>query len=329
MAVWAQHAPPLWTVVLAAGAVLLLLAPRGVPARWLGGAGLVPIFFVAPAPIETGSLQLAVLDVGHGVAVLVRTARHALLYDTGPSFGPRTDAGSRIIVPYLRAVGVKRLDGVIVSHDDDDHSGGAASVLQAVPVDWLMSSLPDFHPLVRTPPASFRCYAGQYWEWDGVRFEVLHPTPESYDDPRVKDNDRSCVLKVESASLRLLLPADIERRSERALLAANRAALRADVLLAPHQGSKTSSLPAFLAAVNPRVVIFPVGYRNRFGHPHREVLERYFERACRVFRSDRDGALLIEAGPAGPARITPYRAVRRRYWQTPFDADAIPGPQTL
>lgn len=329
MAVWAQQAPPVWTVVLAAGAVLLLLAPRGIPARWLGGVGLVPLFVVAPAPLETGALRIAVLDVGQGVAVVVRTARHALLYDTGPSFGPHADSGSRIIVPYLRAVGVKRLDGVIVSHDDDDHSGGAASVLQAVPVNWVMTSLPDPDPLALLADASFHCYAGQRWEWDGVRFEMLHPTRESYDDRGIKDNDRSCVLRVETAGLRLLLPGDIERRSEQALLGADRAALRADVLLAPHQGSKTSSLPEFVAAVNARVVIFPVGYRNRYGHPHREVLGRYLERGSRVFRTDRDGALLIEAGPDGPIRITPYRATRRRYWQTPLDADAIPVPQQL
>jgi competence protein ComEC len=327
MAVWAQQAPPVWTVVLAAGAILLLLAPRGIPARWLGGVGLVPMFVVAPAPLETGALRVAVLDVGHGVAVLVRTARHALLYDTGPSFGPQADSGSRIIVPYLRAVGVKRLDAVIVSHDDDDHAGGAASVLQAVPVNWVMTSLPNPDPRMLLANASFRCYAGQRWEWDGVRFEMLHPTRESYIDRGIKDNERSCVLKVEAAGLRLLLPADIERRSEQALLGVNRAALRADVLLAPHQGSKTSSLPAFIAAVNARVVVFPVGYRNRYGHPHREVLGRYLERGSRVFRTDRDGALLIEAGPDGPIRITPYRAIRRRYWQTPLDADAIPEPQ--
>jgi len=329
IAMWGQHAPPLWSVALAAGAVLLLLAPRGVPARWLGAAGLVPIFLIAPAPLEKGALSVTVLDVGHGVAVVVRTARHTLLYDTGPSFGPRADSGSRTIVPYLRAVGVRHIDGVIVSHDDDDHAGGAASVLRGVPVNWLMTSLPDRHPLLLELPVSRRCHAGQRWEWDGVRFEVLHPTRESYHDPRVKDNDRSCVLKVESPGLSLLLPADIEHRSERALLAANRAALRADVLLAPHQGSKSSSIPAFVAAVNPRVVIFPVGYRNRFGHPHREVLGRYFEWGCRIFRSDRDGALVMEAAPNGPAIIAPHRAVRKRYWQTPFDAGTIPDPQPL
>ena len=118
-AVWAQPAPPTWSTGLAVAAVLLLLAPRGVPGRWLGAVALAPLFVVAPAGPRMGALQVAVLDVGHGVAVLVRTARHALLYDTGPSFGPDADSGSRIIVPYLRAVGVKRLNGVIVSHDKD------------------------------------------------------------------------------------------------------------------------------------------------------------------------------------------------------------------
>jgi competence protein ComEC len=276
-----------------------------------------------------GALHVAVLDVGHGVAVVVRTARHALLYDTGPSFGPDADSGSRIIVPYLRAVGVKRLNGVIVSHDDDDHSGGAVSVLQAVPVGWLMTSMPDLDPAVLMAERSIRCHAGAHWEWDGVRFEILHPTRASYDDSRVKDNDRSCVLKIESPALSVLLPGDIERRSERALVAARPDALRADVLLAPHQGSRTSSSPGFIAAVGTRAVIFPVGYRNRFGHPRGDVLERYVEDGARVYRTDRDGALLIEAARNGPVRITPFRAIRRRYWQSASEADAVPGPGLL
>lgn len=324
MAVWTQAAPSLWTVALAAFAPFLLLAPRGFPARWLGLAAIVPMFVLGRAAIEPGALRVAVLDVGHGVAVLLRTAHHSLLYDAGPSFGPAADSGSRIIVPYLRAVGVRRLDGLIVSHDDDDHAGGAASVLRAVPVARLITSVPDRYSLSPPVGISSRCYRGQRWEWDGVRFEILHPARESYEDPRLRDNDRSCVLKVESTGLRLLLPADIERRSERALLTANIDALRADVLLAPHQGSRTSSLPEFVAAVDPRAVIFPVGYRNRFGHPHSGVLHRYLERGSRVFRTDRDGAILIGTDRDGRVWITPYRAVRRRYWQTPFDAEAIP-----
>src|SRR5512134_317372 len=234
-AVWQQRAPPSWTVVVAIAALALLLAPRGLPARWLGVVGLVPLFTVAPGALRAGDVEVVVLDVGQGVSALVRTERHALLYDTGPQFGSGADSGTRTIVPYLRAAGVRRLDGLIVSHDDDDHWGGAASVLQALPVEWLLTSLPDLDPLVVQAGPGLRCAAGQSWEWDGVRFDVLHPTRESYGDPAVRDNDRSCVLAVVAPGGRILLPADIERRSEEALLREARGQLRADVLLAPHQ----------------------------------------------------------------------------------------------
>src|SRR6185503_18870491 len=200
---------------------------------------------------------IVMLDVGQGVSAVVRTANHALLYDTGPPFGPGADSGNRIIVPYLRAAGIPRVDALIVSHDDDDHWGGAASVLQAVPVEWMLTSLPDLDPLVLLGGPAGRCEAGQSWEWDGVRFAMLHPTRASYGDRSVKDNDRSCVLKVEAAGGRALLPADIERRSEEELLARGPGRLRAEVLLAPHQGSRTSSTAGFVQAVAPRVVVFP------------------------------------------------------------------------
>jgi competence protein ComEC len=326
-AVWQQHAPPAWTVVAGIAALAMLLAPRGVPARWLGVVGLVPLFSVAPAALRAGDVELVVLDVGQGVSALIRTERHALLFDTGPRFGPGADSGSRIIVPYLRAAGVRRLDGLIVSHDDDDHWGGAMSVLQALPVGWLLTSLPDFDPLVVQADPALRCEAGRSWEWDGVRFELLHPARESYANPAVRDNDRSCVLAVAAPGGRFLLPADIERRSEEEFVRRARDRLRADVLLAPHQGSRTSSIPDFLDAVGPRIVVFPVGYRNRFGHPHREVARRYAERGVRIYRTDRDGAVTIAVRAGGAISVTPYRAVYRRYWQTQFESDPVPGPE--
>ena len=317
-AVWQQHAPPAWAVVVGTAGLALLLAPRGFPARWLGAVGLLPLFFVAPAGPAAGDVEIVVLDVGQGVSALVRTEHHALLYDAGPPFGPGADSGSRIIVPYLRATGVARLDGFVVSHDDDDHWGGAASVLQAVPVPWLLTSLPDLDPLVVQAQPASRCRAGQSWEWDGVRFEILHPTQASYDSPAIKDNDRSCVLSVVPPGGRVLLPGDIERRSEEELLARGRDDLRADVLVAPHQGSRTSSTPEFVRAVNPQVVVFPVGYRNRFGHPHRDVVRRYEDFGTRIYRSDRDGAVTIRIRAGGEIEVTPYRSVYRRYWQTPL-----------
>ena len=326
-AVWQQHAPLAWAVVIAVPALAWLLAPRGVPARWLGMAGLLPLFAVAPAALQTGDAEIVVLDVGQGVSAVVRTAHHTLLYDTGPAFGPGADSGNRIIVPYLRAAGVERLDGMIVSHDNADHSGGAVSVLQALPVDWVLASLPDLDPLLLQASRAFRCHAGQSWEWDEVRFEVLHPARASYDVSSIKNNDRSCVLKVEARGGSVLLPADIERRSEEELLGRARDDLRVNVLVAPHHGSRTSSIPDFAGAARPQAVVFPVGYRNRFGHPHKDVLDRYREIGARIYRTDRDGAVTIAMPADGPITMTPYRAAHRRYWQTRFENDPVPDPE--
>ena len=326
-AVWQQHAPPAWTVIVAALGAAWLLLPRGFPARWLGVIGFLPLFLVLPPRLEEGALKLTVLDVGEGLAVVAQTRNHALVFDTGPAFGPAADSGNRIIVPYLRAAGVRGLDGMIVSHDDSDHSGGAVSVLQAMPVAWLLSSLPDMDPLPLEAEQAFRCFAGQDWEWDGVRFEMLHPSRASYDESRIKNNDRSCVLRIATRNRTVLLPADIERKAESELLTAQRGALPVDVLVAPHQGSKSSSTPEFVSQVNPHSVIFPVGYRNRFGHPHEEVVDRYAAIGSNMYRTDRDGALTFIFDAAGAIRVEPYRAAYRRYWQTPLIDDPVADPE--
>jgi competence protein ComEC len=318
-AVWQQHTPPAWTVVVAVLGAAWLMLPRGFPARWLGVSGFLPLFLALPLEPSEGELKLTVLDVGHGLSVVARTSNHALLYDTGPGFGPGADSGNRIIVPYLRGAGVRRLDAMVISHDDIDHTGGAVSVLQAMPVQRLFTSLPDMDPLVLMTENAHRCFAGQMWEWDGVRFEILHPSRASYEETVWKDNDRSCVLRISTRTgQRILLPADIERRSERLLVSAQAQALSADILVVPHQGSKTSSTPAFVHAVDPKTVIFPLGYRNRFNHPHAEVMQRYRDLGSRIYRTDRDGALMLSVDVAGEITVVPYRAVYRRYWQTPM-----------
>ncbi len=329
VAVWQQHAPPSWAVALAVAGAVILLLPRGFPLRWTGLAWLLPLFLAAPPPLNEGELQLTVLDVGNGLAVVARTRNHALLFDTGPAYGPQADAGNRMIVPYLRAAGVKQLDTLIVSHDDLDHYGGASSVLQAMPVAQLLTSLPDADPLRFEAEKSARCYAGQSWDWDGVRFDMLHPTRASYDDETVKDNNRGCVLRIAAGKNVVLIPADIEARAEQQLLDSNRAALRAQVLVAPHHGSKTSSIPDFVRAVDPRIVIYPVGYRNRFGHPHVDVEERYLRQGSHVYRSDRDGAVTLHMGAAEAIKVTPHRATYRRYWQTSLLDDVVPDPDDL
>ena len=328
-AVWQQHAPPGWTVALALVGAAMLLLPRGFPLRWSGMAAFLPLFLAAPPPLADGEMQLTVLDVGHGLAVVARTRNHALLFDTGPAFGPQIDSGNRMIVPYLRAAGVKALDTLIVSHDDIDHYGGASSVLQALPVVQLLTSLPDLDPLRFEAEKTARCFAGQSWAWDGVRFDMLHPTRDSYDDASIKDNNRGCVLRIATRGAAVLIPADIEMRAEQQLLASSRDALRAPVLIAPHHGSKTSSIPEFVRAVDPRIVIYPVGYRNRFGHPHVDVEERYLRQGSHVYRTDRDGALTLHFGVGEAIKVMPHRASYRRYWQTAMAGDAVPDPEEL
>lgn len=312
-AAWEQHAPPTWTVIIAMAGAVWLLLPRGFPARWIGAFAFLPMLLIMPAPPEEGVLRLTVLDVGQGLAVVAQTKNHALLFDTGPAFGPSADSGNRVIVPYLRASGIKRLDRMIISHDDLDHSGGAMSVLQAVPVAEVLSSLPDLDPLVLLAPDEQRCRAGQQWTWNGVRFDML--APEAAEDI-AKPNDRSCVLKITTAGGSVLIPADIERRGERALLATEPEVLRSDVLIAPHHGSKTSSTAEFVQAVAPRAVIFAMGYRNRFGHPHADVVARYQQLGGALYRTDEGGAIGFEMQEGKPLRLSRYRDRYLRYWHT-------------
>ena len=313
-AIWQQHAPARWTVAIALAGMAWLLAPRGFPARWVGGCLLLPMFLWAPPLLPFGTVRLTVLDVGQGLALVVRTREHALVYDTGARFTRDVDAGARTVVPYLRASGIKALDGLVISHADNDHSGGALSVLDGVPVAWLLASLPPEHAILQRGTPSFACSAGQQWVWDGVRFEVLHPLAESYAEKR-KSNDRSCVLRIVAGPHRLLLPADIEAKSERELLARDASALRAEVLVVPHHGSRTSSTPEFVAAVQPTLAIFTVGYRNRFRHPRPEVVARYRATQTQLLQSDADGAIEITASATGPLVFAAYRKQNPRYWR--------------
>jgi len=310
-ALWQQHAPPLWALLVALAGVAWLLAPRGWPWRATGAALMLPAFALpAPAPAP-GETWITTLDVGQGLAVLVRTSNRALLYDAGPAFGPDSDSGERLVAPYLRATGVARLDAMIVTHNDMDHAGGAASVIGNFEVDAFLSSLAASHPLQALVAAPRRCIAGESWEWDGVRFAILHPAPADYAARRA--NHLSCVLRISAAGGAMLLTADIERAAEDALLERNAAALRAEVLLVPHHGSRTSSSADFLAAVRPAAAIAPAGYRNRFGHPSPEVLERYRAAGISVLRTDRDGAVTVQLAGSGVS-IVAERQARRRYY---------------
>lgn len=321
LAVWQQHAPPLWTILVAIIGIIWILLPgslgsgflTGFPARWLGGIALLPMFLVLPPKPAAGELWLTVLDVGQGLAVVAQTENHVLLFDTGPGFGG-TDSGDRIIVPFLRGEGVYQLDTLIVSHADSDHSGGALSVLASIPVTTLLSSLDQDHPIQQAAMGGQPCEGGQSWRWDDVQFELLHPLAHDYNNLQRKTNANSCVLKISTQHGSVLLPSDIEQNDEYALLARARDKLPATVLIAPHHGSNTSSTDAFVRQVNPVLTIFTVGYRNRYGHPRENIIARYQAQGSELLRSDAAGAILLRFADDGLS-VDAWRDLRRRYWQ--------------
>ncbi|MFC5519326.1 DNA internalization-related competence protein ComEC/Rec2 [Polaromonas jejuensis] len=307
-------AAPLWCAV--AGVLGGALLAMHLPWHWraLGIPLMLPVLLWQPARVAPGQFELLAADIGQGNAVLVRTAGHTLLYDTGPRFSRESDAGNRVLVPLLRALG-ERLDLLVLSHRDSDHIGGAPAVLAMQPQAGLLSSIEDTHELQALRPST-RCAAGQRWVWDAVTFEVLHPAAADYERVN-KSNAMSCVLRVSNGSRTALLVGDIEspqelRLAEGASLG-HPASLKADFLLVPHHGSKTSSSALFLDAVQPRLALAQAGYRNRFGHPVESVVARYEERGIRLIRSPQCGAATWRS--LTPADISCQREAGRRYWQ--------------
>ena len=309
-------AAPLWAGVCAVAGGALLAAPVPWRVRALALPLLWPVAAWQPARPAPGHFELLAADIGQGNAVLVRTATHALLYDAGPRFSRESDAGHRVLVPLLRALG-ERLDLVMLSHRDADHTGGAAAVLAQQPQAALSGSIGSDGALQALRPAT-PCVAGQQWTWDGVRFEVLHPLAPDAAGATLRPNTLSCVLRMEAAAHGAatapvaLLVGDIEAAQEQALLARG-AGVHADLLLVPHHGSKTSSTPAFLQAVQPRTALVQSGYRNRFGHPAAEVLARYDALGIAVVDSARCGAAAWSSEQ--PAEIGCERDLNPRYWQ--------------
>lgn len=264
--------------VAAVGAAVLLL-PRGVPGRVTASLALLPLLLWQPPRPAAGEVWLDLLDVGQGLAAVVRTREHTLVYDTGPRFSARFDAGGAVINPFLQAAGVTRLDGLVVSHTDNDHAGGARSLRRRFPPRRSWSSTPQ-----RTPAPDRFCGRGEAWRWDAVAFTFLHPDR----DGGWTGNDGSCVLRIDAAGGSILLPGDIERPAEQHLVESG-ARLAADVVVAPHHGSATSSTPAFVQAVDPAWVLYAVGHRNQWGFPRPEIVARW--RPAGWARTDCGGAL--------------------------------------
>lgn len=306
LSVW--HAPqPSWPVFIALlwGATLLIV-PAIWPLRFVGALLCLPIVcYRAPTPAP-GTFELTVLDVGQGLATVVRTHSHVLLYDTGPVFQSARSAAELAVLPFLRHKGVRQLDMLLISHGDQDHSGGMRAVLDAMPVRTLAVG-PSVGGVSRD---HVRCERGQQWNWDGVSFTVLHPQPQSGESHR-RSNDSSCVVRIEGRDGSALLTGDIEGEGERMLL--EHAMTRVDVVVAPHHGSGTSSSSLFVAAVRPDVTIFSTGYRNRWRLPRADVVERWQQAGSRTYDTSAGGAITATFD-AGTVQVREQRHTRRRYW---------------
>ncbi|WP_260291685.1 DNA internalization-related competence protein ComEC/Rec2 [Sedimenticola hydrogenitrophicus] len=304
--------PPLWMLLGMLLSILLLLLPAGIPGRWLGLLLIWPLLFYRPASPPRGEVWMTMLDVGQGLAIVLETSRHVLLYDAGPRFPSGFDTGAAVVVPYLRSRGVEKIDRIIVTNGDMDHRGGLATVLRELPSGTLLSGEPGRIPSGKP----VRCAAGTHWTWDGVRFEILHPDGAAH----WRGNDASCVLAVATAAGQLLLTGDIEAAAEERLIAHYGERLASAVVTVPHHGSAGSSGTQFIAATGVRYGLISAGYRNRYGFPKAVVRERWQGRAVTLLNTAEAGAISLRFTADG--RIEgpfSYRKTHRRYWMTtPF-----------
>lgn len=300
---WLAARPDPGVLLLALLGGLLLFAPRGLPLRSLGLLCCLPIFIPSGSG-PRAAVQVTVLDVGQGLSVVLRTERHTLVYDAGPAFEEGFDAGESIVAPFLLQQGLRAVDLLMISHADKDHSGGADALRRLLRVQDERGAL-----------TSKPCRDGEAWEWDGVRFLLLHPD----DEPR-SDNNSGCVLRVEVGDTALLLSADIEKAAEARLLREHPERLYADVLIAPHHGSKTSSTPAFIEAVQPKVVIHSAGWRHHFGHPHPMVVDRYAQTGAFQFVTGMEGALSFKLWDQGIIGVHRHRCEQAHWWNAPCES---------
>jgi len=301
-------APTMLSLLLALTGFLILLLPRSVPARYLGLLLILPLCLPARNAPGPGEVRLSLLDVGQGLSTLVQTAHHSLLFDTGPRFGQTLDASQSVILPYLVQQHISKIDTLLVSHSDMDHIGGVQTLMNSIPVDHVISSVPR---LLRDHRGE-RCLAGRDWQWDGVRFQILHPSRHEYDGA-TSDNNRSCVLQIRTGTQQVLLTGDIEAPAEMQLVDRYGETLRSSILIIPHHGSRTSSTPAFVETVNPALALIPTGWHNRFHFPASSVIDRLRAHRARVLDTASSGTIQVEVKPA--LQITTYRALHRRYWQ--------------
>ena len=313
-AVWTAPAPSFYLIVFAMAGTFWMLAPKGWPHRYLGALSWLPLFFLAPSHPDYGDAKVTVFDVGQGSSILIETQKHRLLFDTGPVYSTDSDAGDRIVFPYLKSRGIDALDTIVVSHADADHSGGLLTLTRKLPVKEIYSSIAPDSLLGKTLSQNRPCISGQNWEWEGVHFEMLHPSSDDYLGDDNKTNELSCVLKVSTSRYSVLFTGDIGKKEEEKLVFHEGEKLKSDILMAPHHGSNTSSTWPFLFKVKPEYAVYQAGYLNPYHHPDYRTQSRYDLLGIQTFRTDADGAVVFYLGE----EITPekWRKDRYvRYWQ--------------
>lgn len=304
---WVQVVLNPWCVAAAVIATLVLLAPRGFPARWLGCLWLLPLVSHLQSLPQFGEVAFTLLDVGQGLATVIRTQQHTLIFDTGAHRLHGFDAGESVLLPFLRAWHIDKIDTLLISHGDNDHIGGADTLLRTLPIKQIITSVPE-----RFPHRSvFTCLAGQTWWWDGVKFAILYPSWVT----AATGNNRSCVLKITTPAHTILLTGDIEKPAEQALVATYGKKLAADLLVVPHHGSKTSSTTEFIQAVSPKVALFPVGYLNQYHLPSPLIVQRYQQAGISTYDSVTCGTISALLGSKNEFKIHCYRQENPRFWR--------------
>jgi competence protein ComEC len=297
------------TTVLATAGAAWLFAPCGVPLRGCGALLLLPLIAPSRDSPAPGAFRVWVLDVGQGLAVLVRTRSYTLVYDAGPAYAGGRDAGAGVVLPAITALGIGPVDRLVISHGDSDHAGGAASVASRYPQAMRLSGEPG-----RLGFASLPCTAHAPWSWDGVAFRFID-VPEAR-GRKTASNDRSCVLAVEGAGGRVLLTGDIGDGAERRMATAELGSTLPTVTTIAHHGSRHSSDASWLAAVKPTISIASAGWRNRFGHPHPSIVDRHAAMGTDVYVTARSGAIRVDFPAWGPPRIVrEWRRPAERYWR--------------
>lgn len=305
LASWTQVIPNHWIYFSTIIAFILCLSPKSLPGKWLGIVWLLPLLlyrYEKPAP---GDVWMTLLDVGQGLSVVVQTHSHLLVFDAGPKWNANVDMGESVVLPYLYTLGAKKIDMLVISHGDNDHIGGAQALMRALPISAIRTSEPDLLPSTHTN----YCLAGHSWEWDKVRFSFIYPSM----DQLANGNDSSCVLRIEKKDQQILLTGDIEKLAEKNLLEHSSPLLAATVLVAPHHGSKTSGLKAFVQAVHPDYVLYATGYRNRYRFPHPSVVKTYEEIGSQPFNTAMTGAVRLKLEHT-VMKPEIYRVLHKRYW---------------